>query len=180
MYETRGTLPQPTNIQTKIATGHTLLGLVLVARDTNILSCFAWSRGRVTNSCSQGRRFKSWLARLTSLEERCSMVTMSGQTCCERSMSPSLLGDGRTIKVGKRKCFEKCNPDAVGHFYTFLQRTMMTILVTLFPLTIPGWRSGTGISPPGRHWRSAGSGCRQSPGRTGRPAPGRGSRPPRR
>ena len=37
------------------------------------------------------------------------MVTMSGQTCCERSMSPSLLGDGRTIKVGKRKCFEKCS-----------------------------------------------------------------------
>ena len=42
-----------------IAMGLTLLGLVLVARDTNILSCFVWSRGRVTNSRSQGRKFKS-------------------------------------------------------------------------------------------------------------------------
>ena len=39
--------------------GWTLLGLVLVARVTNILSCFVWSRGRVTKSRSQGRRFKS-------------------------------------------------------------------------------------------------------------------------
>ena len=52
-----------------IAMGLTLLGLVLVARDTNILSCFVWSRGRVTNSRSQGIRFKSGAARLTSPEE---------------------------------------------------------------------------------------------------------------
>ena len=43
------------------------------------------------------------------------MVTMSGQTCCERSMSPSLLGDGRTIKVVKRKCFEKCYHISPGY-----------------------------------------------------------------
>ena len=72
------------------------------------------------------------------------------------------------------------NLHAVGHLYTFLQRTMITILVTSHTLTIPGWLSGTGNCPPEPHWRSAGSGCRQSPGRTGRPAPGRGSRPPRR
>ena len=72
------------------------------------------------------------------------------------------------------------NSDAVGHFYTLLKWTMMTILVTLSPAPIPGWLSGTGISPPGRRWHSAGSGCRQSPERTGRPAPGRGYRPPRR
>ena len=58
-----------------IATGHTLLGLVLVARDTNILSCVVWSRGRVSNSCSLGTKFKSWLARLALLEELCSIVT---------------------------------------------------------------------------------------------------------
>ena len=40
------------NVAILIATGHTLLGLVLVARDTNILSCVVWSRGRVSNSCS--------------------------------------------------------------------------------------------------------------------------------
>ena len=65
-----------------IAMGLTLLGLVLVARDTNILSCFVWSRGKVTNSRSQEIRFKSGLARLTSLEELCLIVIFVGSEIC--------------------------------------------------------------------------------------------------
>ena len=56
-------------IASSLAMGLTMLGLVLVARDTNILSCFVWSRGKVTNSRSWDIRFKSGLARLASLEE---------------------------------------------------------------------------------------------------------------
>ena len=88
---------------------------------------------------------------------------------------------GQSLALDQVRLSIRHNLDAVCHLYTLLQMTMMTILmVTLSPVPIPGWLSCTGIAPPGPHWLSAGSGCRQSPGRTGRPAPGRGSRPPRR
>ena len=40
-------------------------------------SCFVWTRGRVFNSCSQGTRFKSGLARLTLLEDTFVLIVAS-------------------------------------------------------------------------------------------------------
>ena len=105
-----------------IAMGLTLLGLVLVARDTNILSCFVWSRGRVTNSRSQGIRFKSGAARLTSPEETLIlMVTyVESGMCWLKQMFPSWARGRETncprqFKWFKRKYWE-INSD--GHYAT--------------------------------------------------------------
>ena len=80
----------------------TMLGLVLVARDTNILSCFVWSRGKVTNSRSQGIRFKSGLARLTSLEELCldSDICRVRDMLIKRNVSILSKGEGDYWNIG--------------------------------------------------------------------------------
>ena len=105
-----------------IAMGLTLLGLVLVARDTNILSCFVWSRGRVTNSRSQGIRFKSGAARLTSPEETLILMVIYVESgmCWLKRMFPSWARGRETncprqFKWFKRKYWE-INSD--GHYAT--------------------------------------------------------------
>ncbi len=89
-------------IASSLAMGLTMLGLVLVARDTNILSCFVWSRGIVTNSRSQGIRFKSGLARLTSLEELCldSNICRVRDMLVKRNVSILSKGEGDDWNIG--------------------------------------------------------------------------------
>ena len=89
-------------IASSLAMGLTMLGLVLVARDTNILSCFVWSRGKVTNSRSQEIRFKSGLARLTSLEELCldSDICRVRDMLIKRNVSILSKGEGDYWNIG--------------------------------------------------------------------------------
>ena len=119
-----------------------------------VLVCFVgWSTKNSINSIQQ-REQQSWA------DWRGKMIhwTAPGSPVCQCP--------GQSSHCGSPLCFPARMRDVM--MLSSLQCTVVTI---------PGWLSGTDMTPPGPRRRWARSGCRQSPGRRGRPAPGQGCWP---